>query len=235
MTSSLKSKILQVLFWICVFSIYFSSELILRVYYIYGEGNSKEQMEALANKLPGFLKDSLVARQRIDDAQEALEEAKKGKDKNKIIEAYYNYSNEIDEGPRYELYLEMLEQYPKDIKSSRAFLFIIDEDDEKYNLETFLEFIKGFSKKDQTKFITQVWGKVKKFSNERKIKFINHVIKEQYVSGEMFSIFNDMMSIRFKLKMPVSVDKQLEDLKTKSFEMYKRMQKELMKNRDKKK
>ena len=93
MTSSLKSKILQVLFWICVFSIYFSSELILRVYYIYGEGNSKEQMEALANKLPGFLKDSLVARQRIDDAQEALEEAKKGKDKNKIIEAYYNYSN----------------------------------------------------------------------------------------------------------------------------------------------
>ena len=235
MALSLKAKVLQALFWVCVFSIYFSSELVLRVYYIYGEGNSKEQMEALANKLPGFLKDSLMARQRMEDAQAALEEAKKGNDKNKIIEAYYNYSNEIDDSPRYELFLELLEQYPKDLKSSRAFLFVMEEDDEKYNLNTFLEYIKGFNKKDQTKLITQVWGKVKKFSDESKIMFINHVIKEQYISGEMFTIFNDMMSIRFRLKMPVSVDKQLEELKSKSFEMYKRMQKELLKNRDKKK
>lgn len=235
MTSSLKGKILQALFWVCVFSVYFSSELILRVYYIYGEGNSKEQMEALANKLPGFLKDSLVARQRMEDAQAALEEAKKNKDKDKLIEAYYNYGNEVDDGPRYELFKELLETYPNDIKCSRAFLFVMEENDETYNLDGFLAYIKNFNKKEQTKLVTQVWGKVKKFSSENQIKFINHVIKEQYSSGEMFTIFNDMMSIRFKLKMPISVDKQLEELKAKSFEMYKRLQKELMKQRDKKK
>ena len=235
MTPSLKGKILQALFWVCIFTFYFSSELVLRVYYIYGEGNSKEQMEALANKLPGFLKDSLVARQRLDDAQAALEEAKKNKDKDKLIEAYYNYANEIDDDPRRELYKELLEAYPLDQKCSRAFLFVMDKDDEKYNLDGFLNYIKSFNKNQQTKLITQVWGKIKKFSNEDQIKFINYVIKGQYSSGEMFSIFNDMMSIRFKLKMPSSVDKQLEELKAKSFEMYKRLQKELMKNRDKKK
>ena len=234
MASSVKGKVLQALFWVVVFSVYFSSELILRVYYIYGEGNSKEQMEALANKLPGFLKDSLKSRQRLEEAEKALEDAKKGNDKDKLIDAYYTFGNEIDEDPRNELFREMLEKYPKDLKCSRAFLFVMDENDDKYNLDGFLSYIKNFNKKEQTKLVTQVWSKIKKFSSENQIKFINHVIEQQYVSGEMFTIFNDMMSIRFKLKMPVSVDKKLEELKAKSFEQYKRLQKELLKSRDKK-
>lgn len=234
MALTLKGKILQALFWVFIFSVYFSSELILRVYYIYGEGNSKEQMEALANKLPGFLKDSLVARQRLEEAEKALEEAKKSNDKKAIFEAYYNYANEIDEGPRDELYRELLKTYPKDLQSSRAFLFVMSAGDEEYDLDAFLEYIKDFSKNDKTKLISRVWNKVKEFPDEDKVKFINHVIENKYKSGEMFSIFNDMMSIRFKLDMPVSVDKELENLKTESFEMYKKMQKELNKERDKK-
>ena len=106
--------------------------------------------------------------------------------------------------------------------------------DEEYDLDAFLEYIKDFSKNDKTKLISRVWNKVKEFPDEDKVKFINHVIENKYKSGEMFSIFNDMMSIRFKLDMPVSVDKELENLKTESFEMYKKMQKELNKERDKK-
>ena len=233
--ASTKGKVLQALFWVCIFAVYFSSELILRVYYIYGEGNSKEQMEALANKLPGFLKDSLMSRKRMEDAQKALEEAKKGKDKNKLIDAYYNYANELADDDRESLFKELLEKFPKDLKCSRAFLSVLTAGDEKYNLDGFLEYIKDFSKKDQTRLVTQVWNKVKNFSDDDKKKFINHVISKEYTSGEMFTIFNDMMTIRFQLKMPSSIDGKLETLKAKSFEQYKRMQKELLKNRDKKK
>lgn len=233
MASSLKSRILQAILWILVFSIYFSSELILRVYYIYGEGNSKEQMEALANKLPGFLKDSLVSRQRMEDAQKALEEAKKGTDKKKIIEAYYNYSNEIDDDARDELFRELLEKYPKDLMSSRAFLTLLDANDDIYHLDGFLSYISNFNKNEQTKMVAQAWSKIKNFPDEDKIKYINFVIENKFSSGEMFSICNDMMSIRFKLNMPVSVDKELEKLKAESFERYKQLQKELQKNRDK--
>ena len=233
--ASTKGKVLQALFWVCIFAVYFSSELILRVYYIYGEGNSKEQMEALANKLPGFLKDSLMSRKRMEEAQKALEEAKKGEDKNKLIDAYYNYANELADDDRESLYKELLEKYPKDLKCSRAFLSVLTAGDEKYNLDGFLEYIKGFNKKDQTRLVTQVWNKVKNFSDDDKKKFINHVISQEYTSGEMFTIFNDMMTIRFQLKMPNSIDAKLEELKAKSFEQYKRIQKELLKNRDKKK
>lgn len=230
--ASTKGKVLQAGFWICIFAVYFSSELILRVYYIYGEGNSKEQMEALANKLPGFFKDSLMSRQRMEEAEKALEEAKAGNDKNKLIKAYYNYANELDEDPREELFKELLSKFPNDLKSSRAFLSVMNAGDETYNLDGFLNYIKDFNKKEQTNLVTQVWGKVKNFSNEDKQKFIQHVIKEQYTSGEMFTILNDMITIRFQLKMPIEIEKSLEDLKAKSFEQYKRMQKELLKNRD---
>jgi len=232
--ASKKGKVLQALFWICIFAVYFSSELILRVYYIYGEGNSKEQMEALANKLPGFLKDSLKSRQRLEEAQKNLEEAKKGADKNKLIDAYYTYANELANDDRDELYKELLEKYPKDLKCNRAFMAVMNAGDEKYNLDGFLKYIKDFSKKDKTKLVTQAWYKVKNFSDEDKKKFINHVIAEEYTSGEMFSIFNEMMTIRFNLKMPISIEKKLEELKAKSFEQYKRLQKQLLKNRDKK-
>ena len=93
--------------------------------------------------------------------------------------------------------------------------------------------IKDFNKKEQTKLVAQAWGKIKDFPDEDKVKYINFVIENKYSSGEMFSIFNDMMSIRFKLNMPVSVDKELEKLKAESFEMYKQLQKELLKSRDK--
>ena len=108
------------------------------MYYIYGEGNSKEQMEALANKLPGFLKDSLKSRQRMEEAQKNLEDAKKGQDKNKLIDAYYTYANELDEDDRDALYRELLEKYPKELKCSRAFLSVMNAGDSKYNLDGFL-------------------------------------------------------------------------------------------------
>ena len=61
--------------WVPLFVLYFSSELVLRVYYIYGEGNSKDELEALKNKLPGFMRDSLNARQRVDETRKALTES----------------------------------------------------------------------------------------------------------------------------------------------------------------
>jgi hypothetical protein len=226
------SKFSFLFVWIPLFLLYFSSELVLRVYYVYGEGKTKEELEALAQKLPAFMRDSLKARERMEGTRKSLTDAINSKDKNRIIKAYFDHSGELDEDDRIQLFKELLKQYPSEPKVSRAWVAVTTENGKKYNFNSFLNYTKKLDRNTQARLMNSIWHKVKEYSNEIKKKYMETVLKEKYESGDFYLIYNDLQSVAFKMKMSLEIDQALGDLKAKSFVKY---QKQMKKNNKKKK
>ena len=211
------------LVFIPLFLLYFTSELILRVYYVYGEGNSKEQIEAMVNKLPSFMKDTFKDKERQDISRKGLNDALKEGDKDKIIKAYYDYAGQLSVGDQNTLYKEMLAKYPDDIKCNRAFILILTEDDKTYNFDTFVSYSSKFKPHERSKMLSWVWSKVKNFSTEKKRQYLELALKEKFETAEFYTVYNDLQSLAFKLKLPIAVDQQIDALKVKCIEKYKKM------------
>ena len=208
-------KILIGLCWILIFAIYYSSELILRVYYIHGEGNSKEQMESWANKLPGFLTESLKSQQKTEEAEKELEEALKNNDKKKIIDAYYKLGDEHEGEKRLETFTKLHEKYPQDISTNKALIFIFDEDHEKYNFDYVVTYAALFKRRHQMKIYAQVWSKINRSSLLTQEKYMNIVLKNNFVSADFFYIYESLESLAFKIKASLDIEDKIEALKIK--------------------
>ena len=65
--------------------------------------------------------------------------------------------------------------------------------------------------------------KVKLFSTEKKRQYLDLVLKEKFETAEFYTVYNDLQSLAFKLKLPATVDQQIDALKLKCIEKYKRM------------
>lgn len=198
------------LVWAVLFLVYFSSELVLRAYYIYGEGNSKEDIEAMSNKLPSFVKDVFESKKQDKKSQDLLTEALKSGDKDKIIKAYYAHA-ETAGGDK--MYRKILDRYPKEPQSLDAFINVLSEKDKNYNLKTFLSFIQPFHKRRKARVLARIWHKVQKFSPGNKRIFLELVLKEKYINPNFAEIYDDLQSFAYRLKMSYEVDQVLEKLK----------------------
>ena len=201
--------------WILIFAVYFSAELILRVYYIHGEGNSKEQMESWANKLPGFLTDSLKSQQRAEEAQKELEEALENDDKKKIIEAYYKLAYEYEGEEQLKIFKKLHEKYPKDIQTKNALIFIISEDDEKYNFQYLIDYANLFKHRDQVKIYTESWSKIRGFSQPIQEKYMGILLKKKFVHADLFYVYETFENLAFKTQASLDIEDQIEALKAK--------------------
>ncbi|MCH2205214.1 MAG: hypothetical protein MK132_05005 [Lentisphaerales bacterium] len=206
-------KILSGVSWIFIFAVYFSAELILRVYYIHGEGNSKEQMESWANKLPGFLTDSMKSQQRVEEAQKELEEALENDDKKKIIDAYYKLAYEYEGEEQAEIFLKLHEQFPKDIATKNALIFILEESHEKYNFDYLVKYADLFRHGDQMKIYTDAWSKVRGFSLPSQEKYMNILLKKNFVNADLFYVYESFESLAFQIKASLEVEDKIEALK----------------------
>lgn len=208
-------KILNGASWIVIFAVYFSAELILRVYYIHGEGNSKEQMESWANKLPGFLTDSMKSQQRAEEAEKELEEALKNDDKKKVIEAYYKLAYEYEGEKQAEIFQKLHEKYPKDIQTKNALIFILDEDHEKYNFDYLVKYADRFKWGDQMKVYTEAWSKIRGFSLPLQEKYMNILLKKNFVNADLFYVYESFEALAFQIKASLAIEDKIEALKAK--------------------
>ncbi len=233
MTIAFKNRVLEFFIWVVVFALYFGSELILRTYYIHGSGNSKEQLEAMAKKIPGVLKDSIQANNEAIEAHKKIDEALLTGDKDTIFTVCYAAGISLDDKDREMLYRNLLKDYPNDLNSLTAFISVMSETDPKYNLDTFFNFLNQFNKEEKVEKFCIGWSKISGYSNKSLERTIKYVIENQYVSDQMFSIYNDMISIRFKLNLPIELERDLEDLKDKCFDLYKKKQMELLRQKEK--
>ncbi|MCM8536639.1 MAG: hypothetical protein NE334_11945 [Lentisphaeraceae bacterium] len=207
-------KLLYGISWILIFAVYFSSELILRVYYLHGNGNSKEQMESWANKLPGFLTDSLKAQQRTEKAEKDLKEVLKGSDKKKIIEAYYALAYELEGEDQIKVFTKLHEAYPNDLKTKAAFIFIFNEDDEKYNYDYLVSYAEKFKKHEQARVYTDAWSKIQSFSLPTQERYLKKILEKKYINADLFYIYEAFESLSFKLKLSIEIEDQIEALKS---------------------
>lgn len=207
--------ILNGLTWVLIFAVYYSAELVLRVYYIHGEGNSKEQMESWANKLPGFLTESLKSQQRAEEAEKELEEALKNDDKKKIIDAYYKLAYEHEGEKQIEIFTKLHEKYPKDIETKNALIFIFDEDHEKYNFDYLVKYADLFKRNDQVKIYTEAWSKVSGASLPIQEKYMNIILKNNFVNADLFYVYESFESLAFKIKASLETEDKIEALKAK--------------------
>ena len=139
-------------------------------------------------------------------------------DKNKIIEAYYKHASELDEEERLDLYKEMLEKYPDDVKSGRAFVAVLNENGQKYNFDSFMAFVTKLDKNNRAKFLQNAWYKIKGFGDDKKKAYLEHVMKEKYETADFYIIYGELKAIAFKLKLSYDIEQALEALKNQMFE-----------------
>jgi hypothetical protein len=208
-------KVIYGLSWILIFAVYFSAELILRVYYIHGDGNSKEQMESWANKLPGFLTDSLKSQQRTEEAEKELEEALKTDDQKKIIAAYFKLAYEMVDEEQAKIFITLYEKYPDDFSTRSALIHTMSEDHEKYNYDYVTKYAEKFSRQQQQKIYSEIWSKVNSFKAETQELYLKAILTKKFVSSDFFYIYESLQSLSFKLKMPSEIDDQIDALKAK--------------------
>jgi len=218
-----------VLTWMVVFLLYFSSELVLRVYFVYGEGKSKEQLKALTKKLPNFLAEPLQAKQQRDSARSELDKAILGTNSDKIIEAYYSYAANLEGEEQNKIYREMLDKYPEKFECSRAYTSLLSEKGS-HDLKALLTYKDKFNKSQQIAIMNNAWAKISKFAPQQQRLFIKELLTRQYTHANLFSTYKQLMSVAFKLKLDMTERSQIEDLRDKSFEL---LQKESKNNRSK--
>jgi hypothetical protein len=207
-------KLLSGLSWVLIFALYFSAELILRVYYVHGEGNSKEQMESWTNKLPAFITDSLKSQQRAEETRKELDTQLKGDDKKKIIAAYYQHGYELDENERDILFKELVEKYPDDYECHTAVITLLSENDNTYNLDYVIKYADQFKAGEQKKIFSAAWPKTKSFKLASQEIYLKELLKRKYISADFFYIYEELQSLIFKLKLPTEFDDQLDNLKS---------------------
>ncbi len=234
MTATWKDKFFEILFWLVVFSLYFSSEIVLRTYYIHGSGNSQEQLEAMAKKIPGALKDSIESTNEYLEAQKKIDEAIRLGNKNDIFEAVNTSVISLNAEEQEQVLRNLLGMYPDDPKCLNAFIHVMSPSDPKYNIGTFLKFLELFPIEQRAETFHFAWGKLSTFPNEDLATIIKHVLEKKYIYAEMFKTYNDLISIRFRLQLPVSIDSELEKLKAECFVLYKKKQLEAFKKNKKK-
>ena len=205
--------------WLLIFLLYYSSELVLRVYFTYGDGKESDKIESLTDSLPKILTESLMAHQRSTAKREELDKALKGNNSSDIIKAYYTYAMELDTDERQTLYKEMLAKYPTDPACANAFVSLLEEHGT-YNLEAMFTYIQKLDTKLQMTLLASSWRKVEKFSSATQKKYLLNLINNKYVHADLFSVYKQLQSLAFRLKM-AKFDGQIGALRDKSFEALK--------------
>ena len=214
-----KKKFSYYLVWASIFLLYFSSELILRVYFIYGDGNSAEKLKALTRTMP-MLTEPLEAKRRRDDTRKALDLALKENDQKEIIKAYYAHGGELEIDDRRALYKEMLAKYPEAPECIEAFISLLEENGD-IDLQALFQFKDKYPLKHQNKIISSAWVKVSSFSLKAQEIYLHHLVEKEYVSAEFFNIYKQLQSLSFKLNLSKKEDDKLIELRDRSFQKLK--------------
>jgi len=192
-------KIVFTVVWCGIFICYFCSETVLRAYIVKTTAKKKTDVNILLDKLPAFIRGPIDKYKTLKERRLQIGKAKKAGNEFNLINAYMSLAQVESKGEAKKIYQMLLKTYPRNIMIKAPFRKLLDES----RFETIFTFRDTFpDRDDQMAVMATVWPTVKTFSSEKQVAFFKDLLDQEYISGDLWNVYDSLTPYLRKGKMP---------------------------------